>query len=97
MNITLRSSGLAEATEHPESFLQPSGATTVVAGTGAFLPLSVIRELASAAPVQREQFFSALVNQASASTQHTEAAGRAMAALDSVCDDFAETLADLAK
>jgi hypothetical protein len=84
MNIRLRSSGLAEATEHPESFLQPSGATTVVAGTGAFLPLSVIRELASAAPAQREQFFSALVNQASESTHSPKATAPAMAALDSV-------------
>jgi hypothetical protein len=68
-----------------------------VAGTGAFLPLSVIREIASAPPAQREQFFNALANQAAESIRHPEATARAMTALDFVCDDFADTLAELAK
>jgi hypothetical protein len=38
-----------------------------------------------------------MMDQASESIQRAEAAARAIAALDSVCGDFAETLADLAK
>src|SRR5215475_12412865 len=48
MNVTIRSSELAELTNHPE-LIQEAGTVTVVPGTGAFVaPISMLRTLAEA-------------------------------------------------
>jgi hypothetical protein len=48
MNVTIRSSELAELTNHPE-LIQDAGTVTVMPGTGAFVaPISMLRRLAEA-------------------------------------------------
>lgn len=95
MNITFRSSALSLVIERPQEFLHPSGATTTITSVGAFLPLSVIRELVNAPVEQRTEFLNTLVVNVTKSEDdlHT----RATTALNSVAVDFADTLADLAK
>jgi len=62
MNVTIRSSELAELTNHPE-LMQEAGTVTVVPGTGAFVaPISTLRRLAEApdAAQQLEEIAEAL-------------------------------------
>lgn len=98
MSLTFRSSDLAQVIARPQEFLHPSGATTTITSVGAFLPLSVIRELASAPVSQRTEFLNALVvNVTDPEHSATEDLDRQIEVGRAVAGDFVETLAALAK
>jgi hypothetical protein len=85
MNVTIRSSELAELADKPE-LIRQAGTATVVSGTGAFIaPISMLRELVEAPDViqQLEDIVEALVEQ-----EHLYA----MAILGSTVTGIANTL-----
>jgi hypothetical protein len=96
MSLTFRSSALTEAIKSPENFLHPTGATTTITNTGAFIPFSVIQELTAASSAQRAEFVETLFTKVAEPRQADDTHAKAMAALDSACVKFTDTLAKLA-